>query len=300
SHLKLRMFYKDKVGQFINITSESMLARARPFYKNAGVELLAPIHCDLFKQERYLLSECEMSIEIHRNENKFLLISDGTEYKIVVEDLRWYVWKVKPQDSLTMAIENLLQKQDTVKYPVRRIKMATRHLAPNSQTIIENSIFTGQLPRRVAIFMVDSEAFNGSYVKNPFKFEHCNVAEIALKYGDVYVPRYPLRCDWNDYRYSFPFMYLYEGCDILKSDKGIDISYEEFRNGYTIFLFDLTPDSVDAGAMQLIKEGDLSLYMQLKQPLSTFPQGVEMIIYGEFDNLISIDRNRTPFFDYSI
>ena len=28
--------------------------------------------------------------------------------------------------------------------------------------------------------------------------------------------------------------------------------------------------------------------------------GVEMIVYGEFDNLVTIDRNRNVYFDYHI
>ena len=300
THLQLGMYYKD--DDFTDLQSDPMVQRGTPFYRNRGVELLAPIHCDLFKQERYLVSDCELSIEIHRNDDKFLLMSDGTEYKLIVEDLRWYVWKVKPQASLSLAIENILQKHNTAKYPIRRVKMATRHIAPNSQTIVENSIFGGQLPRRVAVVMVDSESFNGSFQKNPFKLEHCDVSEIALKCGDEYIPRYPLRCDWEDYKYSFPYMYLYEGCDMANNDRGANISYKHYKNGYTVFIFDLTADNVDIGAMQLIREGELCMYLQLKRPLSaaTFPQGVEIIIYGEFDNLISIDRNRTPFFDYSI
>lgn len=302
THLQLGLFYKDEPTKFRDLGSKAMRQRGAPFYQNKGVELLAPIHCDLFKQDRYLLSDCELSIEIHRSDDKFLLMSDGTEFKVIVEDLRWYVWKIKPQDSLGLAIENVLEKQNTAKYPVRRVKMVTRHLAANSQTIIENSIFSGQLPRRVAVVMVDAAAFNGTWIKNPFQFENCNVSEIALKYGDEYVPRYPLRCDWHDYKYSFPYMYLYEGCDMANSDRGANISYEDFRQGYTVFLFDLSPDNVDVGAMQLIREGELSLYMQLRDPLSAtqYPQGVEIVIYGEFDNLVSIDRNRTPFFDYAI
>ena len=61
--------------------------------------------------------------------------------------------------------------------------------------------------------------------------------------------------------------------------------------------FDLSPDCDDSGHWDLIKQGTTSLQLTFAEPLPA--GGVEAIVYAEYDNLLTIDRNRQPTFDFS-
>ena len=79
-------------------------------------------------------------------------------------------------------------------------------------------------------------------------------------------------------------------------DDGNDISREEYKAGYTLFAYDLTPDMEDGDHNQLIKTGVVSLSLQFRQPL---PSVTNVVVYAEFENLVEIDRNRQVICDYS-
>jgi len=54
------------------------------------------------------------------------------------------------------------------KYPIRRVVCKTFTIPTGHLDATNEKLFTGQLPRRVVIGLVDNEAFNGAFGHNPF------------------------------------------------------------------------------------------------------------------------------------
>ncbi len=96
-----------------------------------------------------------------------------------------------------------------------------------------------------------------------------------------------------------PYMLLHEGTGVGTDNRGLNITYAGFAGGHAIYVLDLTPDQADSASLQLIREGSLSLDIQFSAPI-TNDNGVQLICYCEFDNLVTIDHNRSIFFDYSL
>src|SRR6218665_3570150 len=44
----------------------------------------------------------------------------------------------------------------------------------------QESLFSGQLPRRIVIGCVDNDAFSGLYGKNPFHFKYMNLSQLKV------------------------------------------------------------------------------------------------------------------------
>ena len=63
-----------------------------------------------------------------------------------------------------------------------------------------------------------------------------------------------------------------------------------------MFVFDVSPDGDDGGHWDLVKEG--AVYINIKFNRAIADGGMEIVVYGEFDNLVTIDRNRNPYTDY--
>jgi len=295
SRLEKEGFKKDKAGEFDTNTNTSATDRGTRYGLSKEVELIAPVHCDFFMQPRPLIENCQLEMQLHRNSDNFCLMSWTNSYKIKVIDLRWWVWRFSVQDSLGLATERImLQHGQLAQYPIRKVKVINRHINMGTQSLNENSVFTGQLPRRVVFGLVSSSAFNGNLNQSPLNFQHFGLEEVSLWVGDKQYPSQPIKMDFDENQYMVPYALMFESLS-NKTDFSNDITLEDYKGGNCFFVFNLTPDHSDDGTLQLIQEGTVSIDLKFKTPI-TETQGVELIVYGEFDNLITIDWNRNVFF----
>ena len=294
------MWEKDEAEKHDSPNNGGFITRGKRVLKSKEFELVAPIHCDVFSQERYMLSNIPLTIELYRNDDAFCLISsaDNPSYKLSVVDMCWYVRKVKPQNSLALAIETLMREQGVLaKYPIRRVKMVNRHIPMGAMSVNETNVFNGQLPRRIIFGLVTSQAFNGAYEVSPFNFRNFGVSEVCVWVGDQQYG--PLRMNYSNDLYSLPYEMLFQETNFARDNKGNAISYKDYKDGCCLYAFDLTPDNSDTSALQLLREGSVNIDIRFKSSIN-HALGVELIVYGEFDNLLTVDWNRNIFFDYSI
>ena len=85
---------------------------------------------------------------------------------------------------------------------------------------------------------------------------------------------------------------------LTNRDNGSTIDYRDFETGYGLFAFDLTPSLIDGDQQfELVKSGALRLELKFSQALA---QPVHVLVYGELDSMIEIDRSRQVLTDFSI
>jgi len=263
------------------------------------VELMSPIHADLMHQEKYLLNGMDLRMELHRHEEPFALVSFGANpnYKIHVQDIRWVVKKVELAKSITLALETTLLR-NTVKYPVRRVQMKAIQLSAGRRDTPINSVFNGQIPRRLIIGLCDNDAFHGTYDKSPFNFKHYTAINIKVTAGGVDYPSNPIIMDYTWRSFTQPFVFLYETLGLGDADNNCGITPLEYSvGGRCLYGFDLSPDTSDGAHWELLKEGTTSIHIQFQNAIPA--GGVKMVVLAEFDNMISVDRFRNVYFDYT-
>ena len=78
-------------------------------------------------------------------------------------------------------------------------------------------------------------------------------------------------------------------------NQGNGITREQYGNGYTLFVFDLTPD-LCLGDKQSIKNGSASIECQFGTPLEA---AINFVVLGEFQSLMEIDANRNVLCDFN-
>ena len=72
----------------------------------------------------------------------------------------------------------------------------------------------------------------------------------------------------------------------------MDISYSDYKNGYTILAFDLTADLEDGDHRELRKMGDVRLRLKLaKSHITT----IDILCIKEFDTVVEIDKHGKVF-----
>ena len=298
SHLGSCLYNKE-TGDIDEATNAGFVARATTFKGSKWVEAMAPLHVDIMMQDRYLLPQTEVRLELHRNADPILLLcykANPSAYKLEVREMRLFVQKVEVLESVHLALESTVG-QYAAKYPLRRVVVTSLHVTPQRRLTPTNNIFQGQIPRRLVVACCDNDAYHGLISKSPFNFKHYGIQSIKVVAGGQTFPSFPLRLDFDNHHYVQAYVQLFEALGIANDNRGNAIERADFEKSHCIFGFDLTSDADDGSHWELVKEGNTSLEIQFGPNLPA--QGVQVIIYAEFDNLLTLDRNRVAHFDYT-
>ena len=253
------------------------------------VELQSRIRSDLFNQEKLILNGVDLTMKLHRHKPEFRLLSADTApaYKITILDAIFYVKKIELTPSVFSTINTVLNDKNA-QYAITRTtpKIFTVRRGQQSQHI--DNTFLGEIPKRIAVCMMDNDSYNGSYKKNAFNFQHHNLTQIGISVNGEEVPFKPLKLNFDKKLFVTAYNTLFSGAGKLHGNSGSIIKREDYSEGYTIIVPDLTPlefgDNFD-----LKEEGTLSIDLVFKSPLAAT---ISVLVYAEYDNVIEIDSNR--------
>ena len=179
-------------------------------------------------------------------------------------------------------------QKETLKYPIRKVKMSYFTYATGKEDLSVTNMVDGQLPTRVVLGVVKSAAFNGSLDLNPFNFIHASVRSIVLRINGRAVPFDDIDLNFDQDKFLHAYLLLYQGTDSLFTDKSCGITPEHYKNGHTIYAFDLDTNNT-GGEMSLIKEGTVSVEIKLSQAIT---ESVTLVCYLEYQDLIEIDKDK--------
>jgi len=183
SQLTSELFYKDDAGRMDETVieeagghrSNSGLQKRREFVaRSREFDMIGRIHGDIFFQERYMLNEVGMRITLVRSKDTFCLMGAvGT--KINVTHASLFVRKVKLSPTVFLAHAKALENS-TAKYPIKRVVCEAFAIPQNYLDANYEKVFSGQLPTRIVVGLVDNRAFN------PFNFQHFKFGERGFSY----------------------------------------------------------------------------------------------------------------------
>jgi len=91
--------------------------------------------------------------------------------------------------------------------------------------VSHEKLFSGQLPTRIVIGLVDNRAYNGDLVRNAFNYQHFNLNEIALYLeGQQQHAVRPIQPNYEQGHYIRAYSSLFVGSGKLCKDEGLFIS----------------------------------------------------------------------------
>lgn len=297
-------WYKDTAGKMTDSTAanEGFTKRKNLISTSTEVQLGGPLLIDFFIQNKYMLQNTDIGIKLIRSKPEFQMMiatadnvnGRATAVKIKLTSAILYVRRVKGIPSYILSNEDKLNYQNTL-YPIQRTEMVTYTIAQGSQSHSKESLFRGLMPKLIIVGMVTNAAYNGSYTTNPFNFHHFNVNQLALYREGESIPFRPLTPRFQSKQYVREYLNLMQALDLFNKSEDLDLTMEEFGNGYTLFAFNLTPNLSIGGLSQPIRDGNLRLEMQFSQALSST---TNVIVMGVFDGCIEITKQRNVILDW--
>ncbi|KAH7711375.1 Protein F19G12.2 [Aphelenchoides avenae] len=252
---------------------------------------------DLANQGLYLLNNLDVLFTIYKNDDKFLVHNlsavQNVPLRVKVHNIRLRVKSVDVQPSLNLSVMNMLEKT-TAKYPMRRTEIRSSFITAG-RTEYTYNVFTNVIPRRLVVAMVDNQAFKGDYMKDPYNFQPFDLNEIQVNAGGLVYPTVAYRMNWSP-QPGRPVTFLRPYMDMMDATMASPnltngISPVMFMAGWTMFVIPLTSTLEDTEGFELIKNGTTTIHLRFNTALQ---RGVELVILGEFDQVLSIDQNRVP------
>jgi len=97
----------------------------------------------------------------------------------------------------------------------------------------------------------------------------------------------PLTMNFGGGQYVRAFNSLFSGTGRMYFDEGLAIDREEYKNGYALYAFDLSPDLTDDEKFKLLRNCSVRVHVKFADET---PHAI---------TIIEIDRNRNVIYDFA-
>lgn len=278
----------DGQGKPVPNTNSGLQSRGALTRRSHVVEMVGRLHSDMFSQDRLLLNKVKLRIKLIRSRNPFCLMSTmAAGPKVHIDKAVLYVRKVDISDNVFNAHQQALIR-GPAKYPIKRVICKYFQIPRGSTSTNQENLFSGQMPTRIIIGCVDSDAFNGAYGKNPFNFKNKHISEVGLYLAGV---KEPIKTMHPIFPNQSLLSYLSFLTGTGKWGKDEDCGFDRFEHadGYTLFAWDLTPDLSTGDHFQLKKNTGVRMELKFSHPLA---DPTNVVVYAEFENMVMIDADR--------
>ena len=286
--LQSELYYKDVGVMDATPLGNNSGLMSRYQYTAVGneVTLEGPVQSDVFQQERLILNGVKIGVSFHPIDNKFALMSsDKEEYAVSITEAILKVCHVKVSNAVILAQNEALNISPAL-YPHWKSKLMTIFVDSGDSTVSNDDIFNGEIPSKLILALVRTEAFTGSYTLNPFNFLHLNANYLEVTVDGQSVPAKPLRRNFETRDYTSSFLSIF--FKKYPTHTGNWITREDYTNRYSLFCFDIQ-GQVQEDLFAKHKKGHSRLTINFA---SSVPYPVMLIVYSISPGLIKIDKAR--------
>ena len=282
------------------VRNETVRPSAEATKEGRWFQLEGRLHTDLTFQQKNLIGGVELRIKLIPNDPKlYFTCNEGLLPSLEIVEAVLRVRKAKVSPSL-LATHSQVLEDANARYAITRSEVRYQGIPRGQLDAILDNVIRGQMPRRIFVFLVDTQTFNGSYSKDPFNFKHFDVNFACAYIDGTQYPSTPYSPNFDDGLYMREYMALYIALNQNRTDTYTDLDYKSFANDKAIFAFDFAPDLSNgpgsSGHANCLTNGTLRLHFRFKRQL---PEAVNVLIYCEFDNMIKIDANRNAHTNYN-
>lgn len=280
-------YYLDEPEAFDHLDGTGCEKR-RPLVANSNVfDFCIPLHADIMQSVRALPPNIPVKITLTRNPDAFSIIAAGNaEYRIKLLSLKLYIRKIETDESVYKEYVNTIQKQPAI-LPFTRTVMKKYLIAQNSTNTTLSSIFRDNLPRQLVMAIIKQTRVDGRQNENPFNFQPFGINFLQLKIDGQNFPPNPYQPDFERGLISRELRALYDNTGVHTTDGGFTVSRAGFRNGYTLFAWDLTPDACNGWHLHTSPGRGIDLDLTFSTPL---PTTVNIIFYAAFEASLFINK----------
>ena len=271
------------------------------------VQLAGKLHTDFLKDPKLLLlNGVNFHLKLSPADNKFRFkvsppqLEDMFDYEIV--DIKLKICYVTLRQPTLEGIDRVLLKSPVYyEYVKTDLKVFPIHKGQSRWNF--PNIWGNQVPLDLVLAMVDDDAFNGSYRKDPFFFARNKLQTAAFTLHNVSIPAKPLDfsrmaenyepLDDDDYEGTRKDEWCMRALESLWSVSGgsqYGMNYKNYTDGAFVVGINTDPTvPADVEYWGVPKTGPTDLQLTFKKPLE---EETQLLVMARFPALLTINHKR--------
>jgi len=182
-----------------------------------------------------------------------------------------------------------------IRYHFKDCRCFTRTYAGLPSEVIEDNLCHSILPTKLLFGFVDSDAFTGNKLKNPFDFNTISntISEICLFVNGKAFPLQAIRGNFGTRATHEMYYHLLETVQGVHSPDPPTITKDDFDEGRsTLFGYNLAPDQFESSDLRNLFNQPANLRLQVKFTTSDTTKTVVFVCYYEMNASVSINQRR--------
>ena len=301
SFLQSAFYYKDTAENMdatcvpaaddaVALSNEGLNTRAKFCQESKEFDMIGIPFSDIFGMSRYVINGVDVGITLVQNKNAFRLMAEGAEqYKLKLTHVAIRACKIFPDSTMIKSHGETIEDKEAI-YPFTQMDIKTFSIAQGTYTVNLDDVYQGKIPSLLVCAFVDSAAYAGDYSKNPFNFRHEDVDSFTCCADNQALPYHAINTKFSADNFQEAYSALLTAtAGGLSNVGGTDITRTDFKNGYTLFSFNLDSHLQDSEQQPKRRIGNLSLEVKLSKAL---PHSATLICFAKFPSQIIIDKAR--------
>jgi len=172
------------------------------------------MYTDITQQDRLLINGVQLDLKLIPNSDSFVLffptVGVPGQYSFQIGEAVLKVCQVKLNPGVLISHAEQLKTFPAL-YPYMRSDVKSFNIQPGTFAWGMDDIFQGQIPSRVVVALLPSQAYTGNYHTNPFNFQHYNCNYMGFFTDGQSVPGEPIVCDYKNENYINAYLSLFTG-----------------------------------------------------------------------------------------
>ena len=300
THMQAWGWNEDYPGKFDAATNSGIKFRSKETENSKEWELIGPLFLDMFRQDRCLLPRTDVRIRLLPSKPEFALqVYDAGSPDDYIFKITKCVLSVRRLDVIDSVIAGHIKGMDryNANYHVRHTDTTTFTIAKGHSNYIKDRLYVSRMPRALIVGLLEHDAFNRNIRKSPFNFHHFNLNKIGLYADGELVPGQILQPNFKTGQILEAYVNTMKALDYFRTDDSNGLTIEHFKEGYTLYAFDLTPDgNINSSYRNINKGGSLRLEVNFDTPLA---DTITVMLFAAFDAKVEITKFRDVIVNYN-
>ena len=258
-------------------------------------------HLEVFHTGKVMVPGVEIKIKFHFCSPNLFFNGVGEAGRLKEEDVkvRFHLCQLRLNETVYMNLAAQRHNEEAVAvYPTVRSEIRTFSMESTLSRFEIRDLFQNRVPDRMIVGLLDSRAFNGAVTRDPFCFQKFGLTSIKqIVKGEEY-PYETLELVGNDSSKDllgyFRFLLASGGWCKLKGNMVEKDDWGQGK-GCTLYMYDNVANGcADSRNLNPKQSGDLQLKLEFRAAPNT---NITVLVYGEFENLIEVDKNGAVLYD---
>lgn len=303
TYLQPELWYRDTFGYFDTtdpLVSHNVGLKDRFYFvQNSTIfKMIAGIHDDLFAQDHYLLSGCEIGLKYYKSPNTFTIMCGEKNLtpKIEIVSAALKMCQVYLAPRIVDHIEKQLISEPAA-YTINSTEMQKYTIQKGNTNFVADNIFPSRaIPELIVVGFIRTSALNGDYKKSPLKFFHENVSSFGVYLNSTPIPSGPLRTNFAKRQATEAYLRLFTHTNTYNEDNVCPLSLQEFIDGYTLFVTNLSKcvSSTYGDSLPEERQGVVRIEVQFATETE---ENLQMIVMSKTPAQVLIDNSRQIFYN---